>query len=286
MAVSEYAWFNGGIVTSGKADPSVASNTLHLGIAVFDGIMAYWNDDHWYVHRGDAHLRRFCTGAGRMDLVTPYRAADLGAGIGELLETLPRRTHYLRPIAYRTAPDPFFIVTEDSPSMCVFAVPVRRDEDEPYRCELSPIQRIHHKAVPATWKVSGAYANSYLAERHAKTAGFDTGLMLDQRGRVAEASSSNVFFVAGDTLVTPRLDGDVFPGITRDVLRECAARDGIPVQERDIWPPELPTFDAVLVCGTLSEVHAVDQIGDLHYRSSTHPLVRRLIGAFRTVTHQ
>ena len=80
MAVSEYAWFNGGIVTSGKADPSVASNTLHLGIAVFDGIMAYWNDDHWYVHRGDAHLRRFCTGAGRMDLV-----AALTHEVGHLL---------------------------------------------------------------------------------------------------------------------------------------------------------------------------------------------------------
>src|SRR5690349_13617551 len=111
MAVSEYAWFNGGIVESGKADPSVASNTLHLGIAVFDGIMAYWNRDHWYVHRGEEHLRRFCTGATRMDLVTPYGPADLGAGIGELLETLPKRTHYLRPIAYRTAPDVFFMVT-------------------------------------------------------------------------------------------------------------------------------------------------------------------------------
>lgn len=286
MQVSEQAWFNGTLGDTGKADPSVASNTLHLGIAVFDGIMAYRNGDHWYVHRQDEHLRRFCTGAARMDLVTPWAPADLAAGIAELLDTLPPRTHYLRPIAYRTAPEVFFRVEEDSPSMCVFAVPVGRDATEPYTCMLSSVRRVDHRSIPATWKVSGAYANSWLAEREARRSGVDTGIMLDGRGRVAEASSSNVFFVAGDTLVTPKLDGDVFPGITRTVVAECAAALGVPVSERDVWPFELERFDAAFVTGTLSEVRPVDRLDRIGYGSSGHPLVRRLLTAFREITHQ
>jgi branched-chain amino acid aminotransferase len=286
MAVSEHAWFNGTIVATAKADPSIASNTLHLGISVFEGIMAYWNRDHWYIHRRDEHLRRFVGGAGRMDLVTPWGVDDLSAGIDELLETLPKRTHYLRPIAYRTAAEVFFQVAEDSSSICVFAVPVGRDAEGGQSLQLSARQRVHHRAIPATWKVSGAYANSYLAEREARADGFDTALMLDVHGRIAEASTSNILFLSHGELVTPRLDGDVFPGITRALLLELAAGCGLTVAERDVRPAELAGFEAALISGTLSEVRPVDRIGDHVYDSAAHPGARRLLDAFRSETHQ
>jgi branched-chain amino acid aminotransferase len=286
MRASQQAWFNGTVGETAKADPSVASNTLHLGIAVFDGIMAYRNGSRWYVHRRDEHLDRFLTGSARMELDVPWQLADLTAGIDELLDTLPPRTHYLRPIAYRTGPEVFFQVEEDTSAVCVFAVPVGRDADAPYRCQLSPVRRVHHRSIPATWKVSGAYANSWLAEREARAAGADTGLMLDYRGRIAEASASNVFFVAGETLITPKLDGDVFPGITRAVVLECAAALGIEAVERDVWPFELDRFDAAFVSGTLCELRALDRIDGYVYGSTGHHVYRRLLAAFRDITHQ
>jgi branched-chain amino acid aminotransferase len=286
MTVSEHAWFNGMVMDTAKADPSIASNTLHLGIAVFEGVMAYWNRDHWYVHRRAEHLRRFTGGAARMDLTTPFTVQDLGDGIDALLDTLPHRTHYLRPIAYRTGPEVFFQVEKDTSSMCVFAVPVGRDADGALSLQLSARQRVHHRAIPATWKVSGAYANSYLAEREARAAGFDTALMLDVHGRVAEASTSNVLFVADGRLITPRLDGDVFPGITRALLLDLAGDCGLDVVERDIHPDELPGFEAALISGTLSEVRPIARIGDRTYASGRHPAVLRLLDAFRAETHQ
>jgi branched-chain amino acid aminotransferase len=286
VQISRYAWFNGKLVPPERANPSVASNTLHLGIAVFDGIMAYWNRDHWYVHCMADHLRRFCEGAERMDLGTKWGPRELGDGIGELLETLPRATHYIRPLAYRTAPETFFQVDVESSSMCVFATPVERDADGPYSCQMSSRQRVHHRAIPATWKVSGAYANSYLAEREARAAGFDTGLMLDVDGRIAEASSSNVFFVSGGTLVTPCLSGDVFAGITRALLVDVAGEHGIATIERNILPRELPAFEAAFICSTLSELRAVDRIGNVVLDSTRHLLVRRITAMFREITHQ
>lgn len=286
MTVSDRAWFNGGIVPTGEADPSIASNTLHLGISVFEGIMAYWNGDHWNVHCRTDHLRRFHGGAGRMDLTMRWTVEELSDGVDQLLATLPQRTHYLRPIAYRTAAEVFFQVEEDSSSVCVFAVPVGRDAEGGQSLQLSARQRVHHRAIPATWKVSGAYANSYLADREARAAGYDTALMLDVHGRIAEASTSNILFVAGAELVTPRLDGDVFPGITRALLLRLAPQCGLAVVERDIRPEELPGFDAAVISGTLSEVRPVDRIGEQRYGSTTHPGVCRLIESFRAVTHQ
>ncbi|MFJ3192625.1 aminotransferase class IV [Streptomyces griseoviridis] len=286
MTASAKVWFNGALKDRGSADPSVASNTLHLGIAVFDGLMAYRNGPSWYLHRGLEHLHRFVTGAGRMELAPRWSAEALLDGVRELLETLPPRTHYIRPIAYRTGPEVFFDVVEDTSSVCIFAVPVPRDEEKPYACQISEVQRVPYRSIPASWKVSGAYANSFLAERRARAAGYDDGIMLDASGRLAEASTSNLFFVEDGALITPRLTPDIFPGITRHVVLELAASLGIPVKETDIRPRDLPSFEAAFLCGTLSELRPVDRIDGLSLRSSTHPVYRAVVGAFRELTHQ
>ncbi|MFE6054269.1 aminotransferase class IV [Kitasatospora sp. NPDC056446] len=286
MTASSTVWFNGALAERRSADPSVASNTLHLGIAVFDGLMAYRNGGSWYLHRGIEHVRRFTTGAARMDLALPWSADELLDGIWELLETVPPRTHYVRPIAYRTGPEVFFQVERDTSSACVFAVPVERDQDEPLACRISGIQRVPHRAVPASWKVSGAYANSYLAAREARASGYDDGIMLDAGGLIAEASTSNLFFVRDGALVTPRLTPDIFPGITRAVVVELAGALGVPVLEEDLRPAELPAFEAAFLCGTLSELRPIDRIGDLAYRSEGHPVFRAVLRAFRELTHQ
>lgn len=285
MHASEHVWFNGRLVDRAEAAPSVGSNTLNLGTSVFDGLMAYRNGDRWLVHLADAHLERFVRGSRAMGLDHGYTASQLSDGIDELLGTLPPVTHYIRPIAYRTGPEPFFGVVEDTSSVCLFAVPVTRDLDAPYRCQLSPVQRVHHRAIPVSWKVSGCYANSYLAEAAAWRAGYDTGIMLDRRGNVCESSSSNVLFVDGNTLVTPPCDGDVFPGLTRGLLLDLAATVGAGVSERDIAVEELADFDAAMLCGTLSEVRPVGSIGSVGYASVENELFRALLGRFRDCTH-
>jgi branched-chain amino acid aminotransferase len=165
MRVSELVWFNGSLVSAEVAAPSVASNTLHLGTAVFDGIMAYWNEDHWYLHLLDAHARRFAHGSQNMDLTHGFTAEHVAEAVRALAATLPHETHYVRPLAYRTGPVVFFTVEHDTSSVCIFATPVERDVDTPYRCQLSPIVRVPGSAIPVEWKVSGAYATATAPSR-------------------------------------------------------------------------------------------------------------------------
>ena len=54
--VSVHSWCNGQIKSREEGAPSVASISFHLGTGVFDGIMAYWNRDHYYLHRAEEHL--------------------------------------------------------------------------------------------------------------------------------------------------------------------------------------------------------------------------------------
>jgi len=284
--VSELAWVDGELVPREQGAPSLASSTFHMGTGVFDGIMAYWNDDHYHLHRGHEHLVRFKTGAARMDLPFPWEPEQLAAGIFALLDTLPRRTHYIRPIAFRGAPEIMLVASRELPvNACIFAVEVARDVPDPMRGTIVPVERVSSRAIPVSWKVCGAYANSFLAQRRAFERGADVGVLLDGAGRLAEASTSNLFLIRGETLVTPSVDADVFPGITRRSVLEIARRIGVEAIEREVDPGELGRCEGAFLASTMLELRPFSAIDEAAFETAEHPLYRRIRAEFDAATH-
>jgi branched-chain amino acid aminotransferase len=161
-----------------------------------------------------------------------------------------------------------------------------RDIDRPITCQLSPIERISSRSIPGQIKVSGAYVNSFFARKTAEKSFFDDGLMFDREGHLTEASAANVFLVLGERLVTPRLKPDVFPGITRQVILELAARAGIEAQEAELGREDLAAIDGAFVCSTLMEIRAVSRLGDCPLPTIDSPVYKSVMSLFRSVTHQ
>jgi branched-chain amino acid aminotransferase len=90
-------------------------------------------------------------------------------------------------------------------------------------------------------KPSGNYAPTLIAEREAHGAGCQTVLWLDGEHRryVEECGVMNVFFVVGQDVITPSLDGTILPGVTRDCVIELLREMGLSVRERRITVDEL-----------------------------------------------
>jgi branched-chain amino acid aminotransferase len=284
---SEYAWSNGSITPREGGAPSVASISFHLGTGVFDGLMAYWNRDHYYLHCGEEHLVRFREGAARMGMPLQWSVDELLSGIHELLALEPPHTQYVRPIAFRGAPELWVTGSEGKPvDVSIFTVKVGRDNDAPITCQVSPIERVSSRAIPQQTKVSGAYVNSFYARKTAELAGFQDGLMLDRDGRVTEASAANFFAISGRRLLTPPLNADIFPGVTRQVLLKLAKQTGIECAEIDLRPQDLRTIDAAFLCSTLMEIRALSRLGDVHLSTETNEIYRAIVAAFRKLTHQ
>ena len=59
------------------------------------------------------------------------------------------------------------------------------------------------------------FLNYILARMRAQDEGFDEAILLNTRGHIAEAATSNIFLVKDGKLVTPSLDSGILPGITR-----------------------------------------------------------------------
>lgn len=286
---SAHSWCNGQVANREAGAPSVASASFHLGTSVFDGIMAYWNGDHFYIHRAKEHLVRFREGAKRMGLGFSWSIEAIHAGIDELLNHEPKGTQYIRPIAYRRAPELWITGLEGSPAdVSIFTVRTGnyRDIDAPISCQISPIERISSRSVPGQTKVSGSYVNSFLARRTAELAGFDDGIMFDREGRLAEASAANVFVIVANQLVTPPPNPDVFPGVTRQVVLELAAANAITAKEADLRYQDLAAIDGAFLCSTLMEIRGVSRLADRQLPTLENPVFKTIVDAFRSLTHQ
>ncbi|MBN1772308.1 MAG: aminotransferase class IV [Deltaproteobacteria bacterium] len=124
------------------------------------------------------------------------------------------------------------------------------------RVHIPAIRRNAREALDPAVK-SGNYLNSVLALGAARRAGCDDALMLDERGRVTEATSANVFAVLRGTLCTPPLDAGILEGVTRGLVLRLAAADGLRCAERHLRPADLLRASEVLLTSTLREVMPV-----------------------------
>ena len=76
--------------------------------------------------------------------------------------------------------------------------------------------------IPAA-KASGQYLNSILAKIEADKAGYEEGILLDQRGMVCEGTGENLFIVKEGVVATPGYTVDILGGINRmSVIQICA----------------------------------------------------------------
>jgi len=285
LEATPIVWHNGTLVQREEAAPSIASHSLHLGVGVFDGIMAYWNGDHYYIHRLEAHLERLRHSSVQMGLSFVWTNAALESGVWSLLEALPADNYYIRPIVYRSCP--YLNFNDTMPvDVAILGAAIARDVDQPLTCHISEFERVSGRAIPVTWKLCGTYVNSYLARRAAIASGFSDAIMVDEKGRITEATAANLFLLQKDTVVTPALTPNIFPGITRTTLLEIAQSLRIEVIERDIWPEELKHFDGAFLAATMIELKPLATIHPYQYSSASHPLFCRFLEEFRAITHQ
>ena len=83
-------------------------------------------------------------------------------------------------------------------------------------------------------------------------------LLYNDRNELTEASSCNAFIVKNGTVITPPLDHQKLPGITRQILLDILLKDGqIPVEERTVSMHEVAEADEVWITSSSREIAPV-----------------------------
>ncbi|MDO5502782.1 MAG: aminotransferase class IV [Actinomycetia bacterium] len=109
---------------------------------------------------------------------------------------------------------------------------------------------------------STAYAENVVAMAYAKRQGAGEAIIANTRGELCEGTSSNVFVVVDDEIVTPPLESGALPGVTRELVLQWCRADGIPVSEQVLPVSVLDSADEVFLTSATRDVMAVDRVGE------------------------
>ena len=121
--------------------------------------------------------------------------------------------------------------------------------------------------------------NNIIAKIQANIAGKDAGLMLDDRGFVAELNGSNLFIVKDRKVCTPYAHA-CLPGITRATVIELCQKNNIEIHEADITLSQFYNADGVFATGTMGELTPVVEI-DGRSIEKNNPLQNEVLELFK-----
>ncbi|MDP9042616.1 MAG: aminotransferase class IV [Bacteroidota bacterium] len=133
----------------------------------------------------------------------------------------------------------------------------------------------------STGVLSNLKTNNYLlntvAIQFAKDSGFDDALILNSRGNICEASSSNIFMIQKGILFTPALTQGCVAGTKRRELLEILPGLGFQVEETIISKEMVFEMEEIFLTNAIRSVRPVICIDNTYYsRELTGILVRLL----------
>lgn len=122
--------------------------------------------------------------------------------------------------------------------------------------------------------------NNIIAKIQANVAGKDAGLMLDDRGFVAELNGSNVFMVKDNKVFTPFAHA-CLPGITRNTVIELCKKNSIEIEEADLTLSQFINAEGVFATGTMGELTPIVEI-DGRTVSKESEVMKKILDIFKT----
>jgi branched-chain amino acid aminotransferase len=221
--------------------PSLAA--LHYGQAIFEGIKAYKDKEgDAYIFRPQDNFRRFNISAERMQMPSVPEEIFMD-GMRQLIALdknwIPSKEDhslYIRPFMF-SCDEVIGVRPSDSYKFMIILSPTGPYYSAPMRIY---VEENYVRAAPGGVgyaKAAGNYGSAMYATAEAKKKGYDQVLWMDahEHKYVQECGTMNVFFIIGNTAITPDLSqGTILDGVTRQSAITLLKEMGFNVEERPL----------------------------------------------------
>jgi branched-chain amino acid aminotransferase len=275
-------WFDGRLVPWRDAKIHVLTHALHYASCVFEGERVYGGK----VFHLDEHSQRLINSAKLLGFEVPIGLAAINEATNAVVKANNIVDGYVRPLAWRGAEQMGVSAQATKIHMAIatwewpaYFTPEARLKG--IRMTISKWARPAPNTAPTASKAAGLYMICTLSKHAAEAEGYEDALMLDWRGRIAEASGANTFLATNGELHTPTPDC-FLDGITRRTVMGLARARQIKVVERAIMPDELGQAQEVFLTGTAAEVTPVREIGP--YKFTPGRICRQMVEDFDKAT--
>ena len=286
-----YLWWSGQRVPWDAAQTHVTQLGWPALTAVFEGIRAYQSRDGTTtsLFRFDRHMARFRRSMRFMQLQSAWDEAALLAAATDLVQASEAiRDVYIMPVAYGEGGSRGVMTMAPGPANIYITArlePSKLPNPPALRVAVSSWTRLNDNIMPPRVKAFVNYLNSRLGQTEAARGGYDSTLLLNTAGKVAEGGASCLFLISDNVAVTPPLTAGILESITRESVIELLREElGIAVVERDVDRTELYFADEMFFAGTMMEIAPIRSVDGFEVPGgAAGPITQRLLTLFEGV---
>lgn len=253
-----FVFMNGALTPWDEATIHVSTEAVIRGISVFEGVKGYWD------HTGKVfsllalrqHYRRLVQSAAMMKLPFETSFEQFASACNAISAAVlqPDKDLWCRPTVLPIGGG-WGHDTQTDLVITAYTQPKKRPDA--IELGVSTWQRPSDAALPARVKAAGNYTTSRTARIEGHEHGYDEMVLLNQAGRVAEATAAALMVVRDGKVITPPPSEGCLESITVDLVEIICGRLGIQFVQRPVDRSELAIVDEMCLAGTLAELTPV-----------------------------
>ncbi|MFO0792806.1 MAG: aminodeoxychorismate lyase [Candidatus Brocadiaceae bacterium] len=259
MKFPKYIFLNDAIVEDTAGHLSTYDRGFLYGDGLFETIRAYSGKPF----RLADHIERLSNSAKYLDIPFLQTTQEIQNIIEQLLELNNVTDAYIRMTLSRGWSVNGFIPAQKCyPTFVIQVKEISLYPGPLYKTGVSlitsPVRR--STSCPISRHKTLNYLTNYLQKKEAIHRGVHDVLVLNTDGYIAECSVSNIFIVEKGVVITPSLMANILPGVTRKIVMELCAKNGIHVSEELFGLERVLSADEIFLTNSLMEVMPVSRI--------------------------
>lgn len=271
------AFVNGRFLPEKEATISIFDRSFLYGDGIFEVVRVYKGRPFLW----DLHLQRWEAGCSLLKIKSPVPPKELLRLLHELLKRNETKEGIARiQLTRGIGPRTYSPKDVMHPSLLMTLHPSPPPPKDPLKV-ITSTWRVRAEDPLATAKHSNkllqVLARAEADEKHA-----DEALLLNDRGEVVEASSSNLFWIEGNSLCTAPVEAGVLPGTTRAFVMELGKEAGMDILENRLQPTRLLQVGGVFLTSCSLEIAEVGELNGKELPRS--PAVKELQKAYSEAT--
>ncbi len=259
--MSNFIFLNGKIVPDADANISSADRGFLYGDSIYETLRSYMGKPFKLYE----HLERMRHSAKQLQISFEYTNTDIGGWINKLIEKNRSQDAYIRITLSRGAGGSRLQMDDNlEPTTLIQVKPFTPYEKKLYDKGMSLIVSDYKRSTscPISLHKSTNLLQSILLKEEANNKAAHDSIILNTDGYIAECVVSNIFMVSGGSVITPSLDTNILPGITRKTVLDICRNNGIPISEERFAIERLVNAEEVFITNSLMEIMPVSKIDD------------------------
>ena len=275
--------FNGKIIPDTERCISSGDRGFLYGDGIFETLRTY-NEKPFKLAE---HLERMRCSAEKLKISFEYTNAEISESITKLLEKNNIQDAYIRITLSRGEGGSALQMSDSLKSTIMIQVKPFKPYDEKFYNEgICLIVSGHRRSTsnPICRHKTTNLLTSILLKEDAGSKSVHDSIVLNTDGYVAECIVSNIFMVNNGSVITPSLDTNILPGITRKTVLDICQNSGILASEERFGIETLLKAEEVFITNSLMEIMPVSKIEDYQIgKTVPGKIMQQIVSAYKSL---